>query len=329
MHIFPKLRYVQAMLVGHQMKMKRIVWLALFFGGPSVLLGGMSGCGVKQTSSLRSDDASLVDSTGPGRDAVVLDAPTIDAMLGPWSAPAKVGPVASAALEEDDASLSPDELELTFAIVVGVEKQLSRIKRATTTSPWGPVTSLNIQIPAVTDQTPRYTKDGLTLFFASNRGGNEDIYKMTRATTASAWSAPMAVAEVNTAARERWFTPCDGGRYLLISDRTTANNLDVYEGTLGGGAPTRLASFSSAANETGTFLSFDCNHAFFATTIGATVGIMESFRVANAWTTPTPMLEINTATASEQDPWMSIDGKRMLFVSNASGTNDLYMITRM
>ena len=315
------------MSVGHQTKMSNIVWLAMFCSGVA-LYGGAAGCGVKQTSALRSDDANDVDTDGPGLDAA-LDANTTDAMLGPWSAPAKVDPAASALLAEDDATLSPDELEMTFAIVVGADKQLSRIKRATTASAWGPVASLNIQIAAVTDQTPRYASDGLTLFFASNRAGTEDIYKMTRATTASAWSAPMALAEVNTAARERWFAPCDGGRYLLISDRTTADNLDVYEGTLGGGAPTRLASFSSATNETGAFLSFNCKHAFFATTIGTTLGVMESFRIANAWTTPAPVLEINTATFSEQDPWMSVDGKRMLFVSNALGTNDVYMITRM
>lgn len=324
MHILAKLLYARGMSAGPQTKMQHIVWLAMGFG----LLSVSAACGVKQTPALLTDDAIRDDAPVADLDAAV-DPNTTDAALGAWSAPAKVDPVAMPALQEDDASMSPDELEMTFAIAVGGTKQLSRVKRATTSSAWGAVTSLNIQVANVTDQTPRYTKDGLTLYFASNRGGNEDIYKMTRATTASAWSAPTAVAEVNTAARERWFAPCDGGRYLLNSDRVTADNLDVYEGTLGGGPPTLVASFSSATNETGAFISFNCKHAFFATTVGTTLGVMESFRIANAWTTPTPVIEINTASNAEQDPWLSIDGKRMLFVSNVLGSNDLYMITRM
>ena len=304
-----------------------MVWLATALSC-ATFLSVSAACGVTQTPASPTQDAVPKDAQGSNLDAA-LDAATTDAALGPWSAPAKVDPVAMPTLQEDDASMSPNELEMTFAIDIAGDKQLSRVNRATTTSAWGAVTSLNIQVANVTDQTPRYTNDGLTLYFASNRGGNEDIYKMTRATTASAWSAPTAVAEVNTNARERWFAPCDGGRYLLNSDRGTANNLDVYEGILGGGPPTRVASFSSASNETGAFISFNCKHAFFTTAVGTTPGVMESFRIANAWTTPMPVLEINTAIYAEQDPWMSIDGKRMLFVSNMLGSNDLYMITRM
>ncbi len=329
MHILAELRYARGMAAGHHMNINNIASLAILLGSVGVLSLAASGCGVKQIPAQLIEDANRVDGSVSIDDATIIDATTVDAALGAWSAPARVVPAAEAALSEDDASLSPDELEMTFAIVVGAEKQLSRIKRATTASAWGPVTSLNIQIAARTDQTPRYAKDGLTLYFASNRNGTEDIFTMTRTTTASAWSAPTPLTEVNTAARERWFAPCDGGRYLLISDRTTVDNLDVYEGTLGGGAPTRLASFSSATNETGAFLSFNCKHAFFATTVGTTLGVMESFWIANAWTTPTPVLEINTATFGEQDPWLSNDGKRMMFVSNALGTNDVYMMTRM
>ncbi|MBP9086412.1 MAG: PD40 domain-containing protein [Kofleriaceae bacterium] len=303
--------------------MNKINWLAFLLGSVSMMSVGASGCGVKQTSVVPGDDANRVDAP-----ALLSDAATIDARLGAWSTPAKIDAAASMMLAEDDASLSPDELELTFAIVVGTQKQLSRIKRATKASAWGPASSLNIQLAGVTDQTPRYAKDGLTLFFASDRAGNEDVYKMTRATTAAAWSAPTAVSEVNTPARERWFTLCEGGRYLLISDRAMADNLEIYEGVLGAGAPTQLTN--TPVNETGPFISFNCEHGFFATTIGTTLGVMESFRIADAsWTTPTPVLEINTEMFDEQDPWLSADGKTMLFVSNALGTNDVYMITRM
>jgi len=40
------------------------------------------------------------------------------------------------------------------------------------------------------DQQPNVSRDGLTIVFASNRGGNMDIYMSQRATTADAWGTP-------------------------------------------------------------------------------------------------------------------------------------------
>jgi hypothetical protein len=40
------------------------------------------------------------------------------------------------------------------------------------------------------DQQPNISRDGLTIVFASNRGGNMDIYMAKRATTADAWGTP-------------------------------------------------------------------------------------------------------------------------------------------
>jgi WD40 repeat protein len=40
------------------------------------------------------------------------------------------------------------------------------------------------------DQQPNVSRDGLTIVFASNRDGNMDIFRATRATTADAWGTP-------------------------------------------------------------------------------------------------------------------------------------------
>jgi Tol biopolymer transport system component len=287
-------------------------------------------CGVKLTAAPGTDATARSDDAGIDLFDAAPDASTVDAMLGAWSAPQKIAPIATTA-NEDDASMSPDQLEITFAIQANGNKQLSRVTRATTASPWSTVRSLNIQLANVTDHTPRYSKDGLTLYFGSTRNaGNEDIYMMTRATTTGPWGPPTALpAPINSGSKERWFAPCEDGRYLMVSDRQTANNFDVYEGTIGGAAPVRVAALSTANQETGTFLSANCKHAFYTTTIGAKVGIMETVRNGAGWTTPAPVTDVNTAAANVQDPWLSTDAKLMLFVSDASGSNDLYMITRM
>jgi WD40-like Beta Propeller Repeat len=46
------------------------------------------------------------------------------------------------------------------------------------------------------DQQPNVSSDGLTIVFASNRGGNMDIYMAKRATTTDAWSAPSNLSTV-------------------------------------------------------------------------------------------------------------------------------------
>ena len=40
------------------------------------------------------------------------------------------------------------------------------------------------------DQQPNVARDGLSIVFASNRGGNMDIYIATRATVTDEWSIP-------------------------------------------------------------------------------------------------------------------------------------------
>ncbi len=45
------------------------------------------------------------------------------------------------------------------------------------------------------------------------------------------------------------------------------------------------------------------------------------------WDTPAPITELNTAF-SEEDPWMSPDGRTLVFSSNRGGSYDLYISTR-
>lgn len=50
-----------------------------------------------------------------------------------------------------------------------------------------PVSALNTTFE---DQQPNVSRDGLTIVFASNRGGNMDIYMSTRSSLTAEWSAP-------------------------------------------------------------------------------------------------------------------------------------------
>ena len=57
------------------------------------------------------------------------------------------------------------------------------------------------------------------------------------------------------------------------------------------------------------------------------VYVARRMSTTEAFGAPEPVAEINTAS-SEQDPWLSLDGRRLWFSSDRSGTNQLWETTR-
>ncbi|MDQ3364648.1 MAG: hypothetical protein M3680_04390 [Myxococcota bacterium] len=274
-------------------------------------------------------DGSLADASN-----VTADAPV---PLGPWSTPRLV-PGANTTLDEDDGTLSGSGLELIFAKedpTDGRRKHLFVVTRETPASTlWTAPLRLAINIDGTTDQTPRLSEDDLTLYFGSNRvgtAGELDIWQSTRTAVGAAWSAPVRVEGVNSAATEKWCTPCDGGRYLLVSARAPSTSEDLYEGTLGGGAPVLVTALSSESGETGPFLTKDCLTAYFASTRSGTNRIYRSTRtsVTAAWSAPVIVDDfLASIGGAQEDPWLAADERTFVFSSNASGSKDVYISTR-
>ena len=145
------------------------------------------------------------------------------------------------------------------------------------------------------------------------------------------WLPPTVVPIVNSGADERTLTPCQGGRYLMISFRGAGGTGDVYEGVLGGTAPALVAELSDpAAQETGSFVTDDCLQAWFASTRDGTNDIFHAHRdaVSDPWILDGKVVELSTDANAESDPWVSPDSHRMFFTSDADGENDLYVSPR-
>lgn len=254
-----------------------------------------------------------------------------------WSAPRLV-PGANTTIDEDDGTLSHSGLEMVFALEDandGGRKHLYYVRRDTPTSTtWTAPVRLGFFLANTTDQTPRFAADDLTLYFASNRPGTTgglDIWSTTRAnTTSTTWSMPALVAGVNSAATDKWFMPCTGNRYLLISSRSPSTTEDVYEGTLGGGAPARVAELSSDGGETGAFVTADCLTAHFASTRSGTNAIYTATRASagGTWGAPTAIADFAALGGAQEDPWISPDGNTFVLSSNATGSKDMYISTR-
>jgi hypothetical protein len=301
---------------------------ALALGIVATALGG---CGAKL------DGSPLVDADipedgppdGDGDDA---------AQLGAFGTPALVG-VAATAKAEDDGTLSSDGLELVFAVVDaadGNRKKLFYAQRASTAAAFETAVPVSFTATGVGDETPRFSADDKTLYFGSTRApslGGLDIYSVSHASPGNNWGTPAAVPGVSSANTDKWFATCGaaGNRYLVIR----AN--DLAEGVLDDPAgPTTVAELSSAQSETGTFLTADCTTIMFASTRNGSNQIFIATRPSetSAWNTPVPITNspdfaaFTTLGGNQQDPWISSDGRQFIFVSDVSGTNDVYITTR-
>ena len=195
-------------------------------------------------------------------------------------------------------------------------------------SAFGPASKLPFSATGTSEETPRFSADDLTLFFAKTNGANGlDIQRVTRpAANSTNWGTPSIVAGVNSAGTDKWFMPCGNNRYLMIV------GADLAEGTLGGGAPTIVAELSSPNSETGTFLTQDCLTVYFASNRpdGVKTQLYQSTRAAvdQAWSTPSIVTDFALLGGNQQDPFLATDNRTFVFASDAGGTNDIYISTR-
>lgn len=285
----------------------------------------LAGCGAK----IMDPNAQPVDANDRTRDdANPLDGETPDAyVLGMWGTPQPLT-IANSNVDEDDGTMSWDGNELIFARKDAAQKHLY-ITRKDGNGGWSTPTKAPFSSadPDVRDESPRYTADNLTLYFASTRTptlGQSDIWMVTRNAASDPWPAtPTHVTAYSSDVVDKWFAPC-GTEYLMIHVN------EIYGGALGA-APAKIGELDSAAGETGTFLTQDCLTAYFASTRDNNLNdlwMAHRTSVGLPWQAPSKVTDFGTANA-EQDPWMSADGRTFIFASDANGTSiDLFISTR-
>ena len=266
---------------------------------------------------------------GGTEDGAIDDAPPDALVLGAWGTPTMVGGASDPAIQEDDGTLSYSQLEIVFARQNAADnnrKDLYWASRATPTGTFGTPIKLELSLTGTSEETPRFSADDKTLYFASNRGGATlDIYSITRGATGVPFVGQGAtVPGLASGTLEKWFAPCDNGRYLVILGP------DVAEGTLPN-PPTVVAALSTTATETGTFITQDCLTAYWASPIAGDTAIYTSTRTSTsvAWPPPTMVTDFAALGGDQQDPWISPDQRTFVLVSNISGgQNDVYVSTR-
>lgn len=270
-----------------------------------------------------------VDAGGDGTrgDAAPEDGPRVadampDAMIpATWSAPQLLG------IDGADPTLTADLLQIWF-IDAG---DISHASRTATTSPFGAASPVLELSQAASESSPEVSADGSTMMFA-RFVGNNDVYTTTWSSGVQSWSVPSSILDLNTADHEQSGSISTDGQQLALTRLPPGGTSDIYISTMGAGGwsnPIAAASLNSPNNDSNAVLRGDkLAICFDSTRNGAATDIYCATRSAadQPFDAPVAIAEVNSPQ-NDQDPWLSPDGKVMVFWSDRGGVGHLYIST--
>lgn len=201
---------------------------------------------------------------------------------------------------------------------------------------WGTASSVDLGglqgvNTAAAEGCPIESPDGRSLFFASNRAGQLDIWVSQRQGRGD-WGAPRRLPEpVNTAANEFCPTPLPGGGLMFVSTRDDGLNCgtgtpDIYHTrALRSGGWTEPEHLGCTVNSSGSEFSPSLVRAgggmlFFSSDASGVFRLYVSERGSDgSWGSPTPLSELNQDGYNTSRPNVSADGRVIVFDSDRPG----------
>jgi Tol biopolymer transport system component len=241
--------------------------LAAPFGAPT-LIAGINTTAIEGQGHLSSDRLTLyfVSDRAGGPGAEDLYVATRASETATFGTPMVIANVNSASFEEG-AVISADGLTLYFSSARGngTTHELFVANRTTVAGAFSAPTLL-LNVNSTGQDLPTHVNAAQTaLYIQSDRSGNYEIYRATRATTTQAFDAPVAVAALNDPAAS------DGSAVLTDDELTVyfwstraggAGGPDVYKATRstfndGFGTPTRVTELNTASLDVPSWISPD------------------------------------------------------------------------
>jgi Tol biopolymer transport system component len=235
----------------------------------------------------------------------------------------------------EDPSLTFEELEIYFTSPTSGQNDIWVSRRTVATDPWGPSTLVAELSSPQNDQDPEVTVDGLFMYFASDRGGGGlRLYMSQRRTRDIPWATPTLVGNLGSSTLDK--APSLDRTQLNLafaSQRGTATVSHLFAATRPDASAAwasiaEITALSSAWEDTDPALYADGTGLVFASrrlTQGGAADLFQALRPSETapFASLTPMTELNTSS-TEEDPWLSQDGKHILFVSDRSGHRRIY-----
>jgi len=238
--------------------------------------------------------------------------------------------------EVQDPSLTFEGTEIYFASPTGGLNDIWVSRRTLATDPWGPSTLVAELSSPQNDEDPEVSVDGLIMYFASDRGGNgRRLYASRRRTRDTPWETPARVDTLGASALDE-APALDRGQLFLVfgSQRGTASVPHLFaamrpDASAAWQSASEITALTSAWQDSDPALYSDGRGLLFASrrlTQGGTTDLFQATR--SDATSPfasslAPISELNTS-ASEEDPWISQDGRHILFASDRSGRSRIY-----
>jgi Tol biopolymer transport system component len=234
-----------------------------------------------------------------------------------------------------DPSLTFEGLELYFTSPTGAQNDIWVSRRTVATDPWGPSTLVSELSSPQNDQDPEVSVDGLIMYLASDRGGaGMRLYVSQRRTRDTPWQVPMLVDSLGTSTLDEAPTLDRSQLNLMFaSQRGTAGQAHLFAATRPDASAAwqgtaEITALNSAWEDSDPALFADGTGLVFASrrsTQGGTADLFEAARSdeSSPFASLAAIAELNT-TYTEEDPWVSQDGKHILFASDRSGHLRIY-----
>lgn len=252
---------------------------------------------------------------------------------GPFGAPSPLEDFAGS----DDPSFTADGLEMYLD--ANDNDRIHVATRASRSDPWGEPLPVEAVGEDANGKTPWITPDGLQLYFAADRDGGagvSDIWWLERPNRQSPWGVAQPLSSVNSPLEEFAPSLCADGLQLVL---TRANvglggqelwlaRRDSVEAPWQ--VPELMTVNDPTMKDSDAVLSPDGLEIWWVRGVSAGDDDLYVARRATAdepFATPMPAMELNS-TAAEGDPWLSADGREIVFFSTRTGEKVLYRSIR-
>lgn len=276
-------------------------------GGGSSDSGNLNGFPIETDSSTPVDDGECDPKKPFGTPVMLLDAN----------------------LKSATPRLSHDELTIYFTSDnTTTATDLFRAVRSSRSAAFGAPVTMTTQSSTANDNDPAPSADHLSLFFHTGRGGNNDLWVATRASTSADFGAPTAVPVVNDATlgdSHPYYRSGGGGELYFTSLRDASPTYHIHvakKNVAGFVTPALIQELAGAWHDWQPMVTEDGLTMVFASdrpTAGSGYHLWISNRASasDAWGAPQKIAELESAApAMEFAGWISADRCRIYFSSS-------------
>jgi Tol biopolymer transport system component len=232
---------------------------------------------------------------------------------------------------DDDPTLTADLLELYF----NRDGDIFVVQRASVDDAWSTPAVVPELSSVMNETTPEISGNGREFFFTSDRGGALDIWTSTRASRAEPWSTPVLVPELSSSVDDAAGGIGADGLEITVASMRVGDQYDLYRSTRANrtapwSMPVAIAAVNAPFQDESPLLADPLTLYFDADRDGDDA--YEIYRARRSSPTapfgaPEPVAELNTAMR-DHDPWVSPDGRYIVFMSDRLGEQHLFEASR-